>query len=473
MTAAIAPEFPAALEWVNCDALSMEDQRGRVVVLAFWSASSAYCHNLLLDLQAMSARYSDSLTLIAVHTPKFEAERSSRLALKTVNRIGFRGPLLHDPEFILWQHYEVAGWPAVVLIDTHGKVARNFAGDDARGDVEAAVASLFEEAGAEARVYESMPPCLRPEPRLPLSFPCGLAVSANHLYVVDSGHHRVLECTHEGRVLRQFGTGTPGFVDGNASESCFNMPRGIYLGRDYLYVTDTGNHAIRRIGLLNGDTDTIAGNGSRGSSAQLTPQQPTGCGMDSPWAITGNFDKLFIAMASGHQIWEYDQIKRSLRVLVGTGQIGIGDGAGDRAQLAQPAGLALIQQTLYVADSAASAIRGVHIQGGQIHTLIGHGLYEYGDQDGARHTALLQHPLGIALDSKAPQLWIADSYNNHLKFLRLGGGEMRRFELSYRLNEPAAIATSPGLIWVANTNSHEVLRIDIESAQVRRLPIGE
>lgn len=468
-----APEFPANLEWVNCDPMLMADQTGRVVLLLFWSASSAYCHNLLLDVQMLAAKHSESITVVAVHTPKFEAERSSRLAWKAVNRLGFKLPVVHDPDFVLWQHYEVHAWPTAVLVDTRGERAQVFEGDDCRVELERAIAGLLDAAGAEQRMYAHLPPCVRPEPKLPLAFPCGLAVGPSHLYIADTGHHRVLECTLEGRILRQFGTASPGFVDGSSGESCFQSPRGLYLGRDYLYVCDTGNHAVRRIGLLNGETDTIAGTGQRGGSAALQGQSPTQCALDTPWAITGNFDKLFIAMAAGQQIWEYDQIKRSLRVLVGNGQIGLVDGSAERGALAQPAGLALVQQTLYVADSASSAIRGVHTQGGQVHTLIGQGLYEFGDQDGARHTALLQHPLALALDTKAPQLWIADSYNNQIKYLRLGGGELRRFDFGYGLHEPAAIACSAGILWVANTNSHEVLRVEIDSAQVRRLPIGE
>lgn len=469
----MAPDFSDRLEWVNCDPLTMRELRGRVVMLAFWSAGSALGHNLLNDVVQIQARHSDSVTAIAVHTPKFDAERSSRLALKACNRLGLRIPVAHDPDFELWQRCQVRAWPTLVLIDTDGHIADSFVGDLHREAIDNSVRAILERAGAGGRVFEHTLPTVRAEPRLPLAFPGGLAVGPTHLYVADSSHHRVLECSHDGRVMRQFGSGNPGFLDGSIIESGFFSPRGLCLTRDLLYVADTGNHALRRIRLMDGEVDTIAGSGRPGLIAGTVSGAPNTLPLDAPWALAGSNDRMYIAMAGASQVWEYDLTKRAMRVLVGAGSIGLSDGQGEKALMAQPAALALIQQTLYVADSAASAIRGVHLVTGQAHTLIGQGLYEFGDQDGARHTALLQHPLGLTLDARSPLLWIADSYNCQIKSLRLGGGELRRYELGYRLHEPAALACSTGVLWIANTNAHEVLRVDLESAQVRRLPIGE
>lgn len=468
-----APEFPASLEWINGDPLQMSEQRGRVVALVFWSASSAYCQNLLSDLAAIATRHADGLTVVAVHTPKFEAERDARIPLKALNRLGCRLPAVQDKLFLLWQHFEINAWPTVVLIGPDGRVQQRFIGDHQRQSIDAAVQGLLDEAGAQQRVFGVQAFAYKPEPRMPLAFPSGIAVGPSHLYVADTGHHRVLECTHDGRILRSFGSGTPDYVDGNGAECSFHSPRGLHLTRDALLVADTGNHALRRIALLNGETDTVVGTGQRRQPGEGQGSSPTTTALDTPWGVTGSNDKLYISLAGSQQIWEYDQISRGLRVLAGSGQIGFGDGAGERAMLAQPSGMALVQQSLYVADSAASAIRSVHTSGGQIHSLIGHGLFEFGSQDGARQSALLQYPLDIAMDPKQPQLWIADTYNSQIRLLRLGGGELRSLQLDYVLHEPAAIAAGANALWVANSHSHEVLRIDPDTRQVQRLPIGE
>ncbi len=468
-----APEFPASLEWINGDPLQMSEQRGRVVALVFWSASSAYCQNLLADLAAIATRHADGLTVVAVHTPKFEAERDPRIPLKALNRLGCRLPAVQDKLFLLWQHFEVSAWPTVILIGPDGRVQQRFIGDHQRQVIDTSVQALLDEAGAQQRVFGVQAFAYKPEPRMPLAFPSGIAIGPSHLYVADTAHHRVLECTHDGRILRSFGSGTPDYVDGNGAECSFHSPRGLHLTRDALLVADTGNHALRRIALLNGETSTVVGTGQRRQPGEGPGSSPSTTALDTPWGITGSNDKLYISLAGSQQIWEYDQVGRGLRVLAGSGQIGFGDGANDRAMLAQPSGMALVQQSLYVADSAASAIRSVHTSGGQVHSLIGHGLFEFGRQDGARQSALLQYPLDIALDPKQPQLWIADTYNSQIRLLRLGGGELRSLQLDYVLHEPAAIAAGSNALWVANSHSHEVLRIDIDSRQVQRLPIGE
>jgi hypothetical protein len=160
-----------------------------------------------------------------------------------------------------------------------------------------------------------------------------------------------------------------------------------------LYVADTGNHALRRIRLLDGDTDTLAGNGRAGLPSGSMSGAASELPLNAPWDVAGGFDRIFVAMAGMHQIWEYDLAKNTLRPVAGSGRIGLVDGEGEGAAFGQPAGLALVQQTLYVADSAASAIRSVQLGNGGVQTLVGQGLYDFGDQDGTRSAARLQYPL--------------------------------------------------------------------------------
>ena len=128
---------------------------------------------------------------------------------------------------------------------------------------------------------------------------------------------------------------------------------------------------------------------------------------------------------------------------------------------------------LYVADAAGSAVRSLQISTGKVQTLIGSGLFDFGDSTGQRAETQLQYPLALAKDPDASYVWILDSYNNAIKKLRLGGGEVLRFDIEHKLHRPSALAIGQGSLWVANTDAHEVLRIDAASGAVRRLPIGE
>jgi peroxiredoxin len=469
-----APEFHISLEWVNAPPQRLAELKGRAVVLFFFHVGSAWCQNAMEEMRLLQNRFSDGLTVLGVHSPKFDAERDPKILLKALNRLFVRFPVVNDADFITWQHFGVESWPSAVLIDPLGRVVERVSGEPLRDRLEPLLERVLEEAGEnDTRVYEAVSAVSRPEPRLPLAFPGGLAASERHLYVADTGHNRILECTLEGRILRQFGSGSGGFIDGGSAEASFLAPRGLALWKDALYVADTGNHALRRISLLDGDVDTLAGSGRPGPRLEGLQAEPKICTLNAPWALATAFDKLYIAMAGWNQVWQYDLGHRHLQPLVGSGGLGLADGESLNAHFAQPAGLALAQHTLFIADSASSSIRGVQLASAKVQTLMGAGLYDFGDVDGPLPQARLQYPLAIALDPRAPQLWIADSYNCALKLLNPVSRQVTTHNLGYRLHQPAALAVNRSSLFLANTDAHEILRIDFDSQLPRRLSIGE
>lgn len=471
-TLVAAPELSPALQWVNAEAQTLSAHRGRVTALLFWNAASPFCHNLVDDLVRLQARYPLGLSLLGVHLPKFDSELDGRLVLKVANRLGIPFPVANDRAWATWQHYGVQTWPSVALIDTRGQLRQIFAGDQQIGAIDSAIAALIDEVGGAV-----IPPGpgrrIGAEPRLPLAFPSGLAVGESHLYVADTAHHRILECTHSGRVLREFGTGHADLVDGPAEDAAFRSPRGMCLVREQLYVADTGNHALRRIRLIDGSVETVLGNGRPGQPREASGAAIAGTPLNQPWDVVGTLDRLYIAMAGSNQIWEYDLGQAQWRRLAGTGELGITDGAASSVMFAHPVALALIQQNLYVVDSGSSSVRMIQTQQCSVQTLVGQGLYEFGEQDGQRREARLQLPLGLALDPTAPVVWVADSYNGSLRKLRLGGGEMTTHQLPQPLVQPSALAAGAGSLWIANSGAHEVLRYDLGTGKLSRLPIGE
>lgn len=473
MSTSLAPNLHASLGWLNASPQTVSAQRGRVLALVFWNASSAYCHNLIDELNRLKARYPFSLAVLGVHQPKFDAEVDGRTVLNAMSRLGVGFAVANDRGWVTWQHYGINSWPSVALISPEGELREIFSGDDQASALESAIASLIDEVGGPT----SMPPeeanLHGAEARLALAFPSGITLSDSHLYVADTGHHRILECNFEGRVLRQFGTGYPDLVDGPVDEAAFASPRGLCVIRDSLYVADAGNHALRRIHLDEGRVETLLGNGRPGQPQEGQHARSSDCQLNQPWALAGAFDRLFIAVAGCNQIWEYELGHTRMRFIAGTGDLGIADGPGRNAMFAQPAALALVQQTLYVADSASSSVRTVQLQGNLVQTLVGHGLYEFGEQDGVRRDARLQYPLGLALDPSAPVLWVADTYNGSLRKLRLGGGEMSTQQLSQPLNQPTALAIGRDALWIADAGAHEILRHDLGTDLLTRLPIAE
>src|SRR5262249_21331117 len=142
-------------------------------------------------------------------------------------------------------------------------------------------------------------------------------------------------------------------------------------------------------------------------------------GLNSPWDILLHGDTLFIALAGHHQIWTLDLVKEMLQPYAGTGREDIQDGAlgpTGEANFAQPSGLATDCKTLFVADSEVSAVRALPLDGrGEVKTIVGQGLFEFGDVDGVGDKVRLQHALGVAYaDGK---LYVADTYNSKIKVI--------------------------------------------------------
>ncbi len=467
-----APEFTQAIEWINCEPANLRALRGYVIVVGFWSAGSAYCRNLMDDLRYLQKKYAGALQVVAIHCPKFDAERNPRLVRKTCAQIDAGVRVAHDPDFITWQYYGVNAWPSAVVIDPDGRVNAVVTGDMRRDELESHITRLIAEAGLA--LEESLLPPLNPiERQMALAFPAGIALNDHYLYVADSGHHRILECSREGRVLRQIGTGQAEYNDGSILASAFRHPRGLALVRDILFVADTGNHALRRVRVVDGDVQTIVGGGRAGQPSGGVLDLGKRVALSQPWGVAAADDRVYVSLAGNNQVWMYDRARNSLQFVAGSGDLALTDGDGEAAAFAQPAGIALAQMMLYVADSGASALRSVQTGGGKVQTLLGQGLFEFGDATGSRAQTRMQYPLAVAKDPDTAHLWIADSYNNQLRKLKLGGSEVSRVDVSSKLECPAALAVHGGAVWVANTHAHEILRVDATTGAARRLPVGE
>ncbi|MCH7571774.1 MAG: HlyD family efflux transporter periplasmic adaptor subunit, partial [Planctomycetes bacterium] len=126
-------------------------------------------------------------------------------------------------------------------------------------------------------------------------------------------------------------------------------------------------------------------------------------------------DTLYIAMAGFHQLWELDLPSGQIAPYAGDGIENIVDGPRMEAQLAQPYGLTVSEDMIFFADSETSAVRSVpdidvDTELAMVETLIGDGLFDFGDRDGAFGDAILQHVQATAVMDGV--LYIADSYNH-------------------------------------------------------------
>lgn len=467
-------EFPPGLEWVNTDQAPVAAAlRGRVTLLYFWTFDCVNCINLLAELDWLQNRYHDGLCVIGVHVPRYTGQRDGAAVLKAVNRYQLRHPVASDPGYGLWQKFGLQAWPSVVLLDAQGRLVAIHTGEGHRQELDRRIATLLEDAvSQDSRVYEAWPVVGRNEPRLPLAFPARVVATEQHLYISDTAHHRVIETTLDGTLQRQFGAGNAGYWDGHLRDCGLSSPQGLAVGREYLYIADSGNHAIRRVHLLSGEVDTVAGTGKMGRERPQQHPAPTTVSLCMPVDLALHNEHLYFSVAGQHQIWDLDLNRRSLDILAGSGRFGMESGSGLYASFAQPAGLAVLANALIVADAGAGAIRAVRLSDRQVTTVVGAGPWDPGDAAGTREAVRLQHPLGVATDPRG-LIFVADSYNSKLKAINLKSGETRTFNLPCALRQPEGVSCSQGTLWVANTNAHEIVRVDLANGSCRAIAVSE
>jgi thiol-disulfide isomerase/thioredoxin len=464
--------------------LRLSDLAGQVVLLYFWSYSSIECLSVLPALRELQKKHSDGLVIIGVHCPKFPAEREIRNLRNTAWQYDLTCPLLNDYTFGTWRAYSVRDWPTFVLIDPSGRIASCFSGRESVGFVEHQTERLLQER-PEGVSTRCAPSARRRRPMGPLDFPSAVLVDipSQRIFISDTGHHRILICDLFGQCLETIGSGIASRRDGTFEQAAFSWPRGLSLDEDHLYVADTGNHLLRRCNLGKRIVSTVAGTGEQETKPRTVgPGKPLQVPLSSPWGLCRLHKSLFITMPGLHQLWLLDLVTQEIGTYAGTGFPGRIDGSWQRAGFAQPTGLASDAKYLYVTDSDASAIRRLPVEVyPRVSTLIGRDPFDSGDQDGGAETARLQHPCGIVFAEG--QFLVADSYNNKIKSMIAGNRGVRiqtrfgtgsaGFEDGDRasFDAPGGLSYFNGKIYIADTNNHAIRVADLASGNVSTLKI--
>ena len=121
-----APELRGIQEWLNTPGgrpLTLEQLRGKVVLIDFWTYSCINCLRTLPHLRAWDAAYrDDGLAIVGVHSPEFAFEHVPSNVRDAVRRLGLRYPVALDNDFATWTAYSNQYWPAKYLIDRRGNV---------------------------------------------------------------------------------------------------------------------------------------------------------------------------------------------------------------------------------------------------------------------------------------------------------------------------------------------------------------
>ncbi|HEX9781082.1 MAG TPA: thioredoxin-like domain-containing protein [bacterium] len=473
-----AAEFPAGADWINtAEPLTMAGLRGKVVLLDFWTFCCINCIHVIEELRRLEAAFPDTLVVVGVHSAKFENESRTSQVRQSVLRYEIAHPVVNDARLVLWNTYGVRAWPTLVLIAPDGRVALEASGEHNEPLLHSAIAWLIEDAEARGALDRRPLAAIRPDTAStgPLRFPGKVLTDGERLYIADTTHHQIVIADLDGRERLRIGRGAEGARDGSASEAEFSRPQGLALDDRVLYVADTGNHLIRAVEVESGAVRTIAGTGRQGNALRGSAPA-SGTALNSPWDVLMLNGTLYLAMAGAHQLWSLDPARGVLAREAGSGLEALIDGPAESCALAQPSGLAADAEGLiYIADSEASAIRMFDPKTRRLTTLIGRGLFEFGDRDGPWTEAMLQHPLGIAWNSG--NLYVADSYNHKIKRMDLAARTIETVAGTGApgdpLAEPGGLSATGSHLYIADTNTHGIRRLDLVTGELIVVPVTE
>jgi len=478
-----APSFPFELEWLNIEGkLQLSDLKGKIVILDFWTYCCINCMHIIPDLKRLEAKYPDELVVIGVHSAKFQNEKDTENIRQAILRYGIEHPVVNDYKFQIWTKYGANAWSTVILINPLGDIVGYMSGEGIFEPFDKAIQQLLKE-------FEEVidPTPFKPElekfnvQKGKLNYPGKVTADekGKRLFISDSNNDRILITGFDGNIIDIIGSGQEGTADGPFEDASFNKPQGVVLAGDFLYIADTENHLIRKADLIKRTVETIAGTGVQ-APFRVKPNSGKNTPLNSPWDLTLVNGILYIAMAGPHQLWSLDLASNKLEVFAGSGQENIHDDDLLSSALAQPSGITSDGEILYFADSEVSAVRFAELKkNGRVQTLIGSGLFEFGDKDGSFSSALLQHPLGLVYNNGL--LYLADTYNHKIKLLDLakkeittlaGSGERGMADgTEAKFHEPGGISIAHGKLYIADTNNHRIAVMDLSTGTTSTLEI--
>lgn len=308
------------------------------------------------------------------------------------------------------------------------------------------------------------------------NLPAGITLAGDSLFVTDTENHtirRIVLTTREVTTLAG-SAGMSGTNDGAGGAARFKNPRGIVAdGTSTLYVCDTGNATLRKVTIATKAVEIYAGAAGMSGSTNATG---TAARFTKPQAITSDtLGNLFVADGN-HTIRKITKLTAATETLAGTaGMAGFTNDTGTAARFENPTSLAADSAgNLFVTDTGNVIVRQIVVATGVVTTFAG-AADMIGTTDGALGASRLAVPGGIALGAPG-ELFIADGST----IRRASGGQLNVVVGAFqnrtaadgsasaaRFNStgPAAVDSS-GTLFIADSTDKKIRRVDLTTGAV-------
>ena len=485
-----APEFNDSAEWLNITGkIKLTDLKHRIIILDFWSYCCINCIHMLPILEQIEKKYSNKkVVVIGVHSPKFKTERNKENVIEAIKRYQIKHPVILDKNMKIWRSYGAEGWPTFVVIDPNGKIAAKFSGEISYKNFEEGLEKIikkFNESNFSKTKF--LPEFKKIHNKSFLRYPGKIDINkkTEDIVVSDSGNNRVIILDKSGKILYCVESNDKFFKINGKTINSFNMPQGVcWINEDEVMVADTGNNVIKKINLESKVISIEAGTGELGRRLKINEEHiATNAKLSSPWDITFYKKELLITMSGSHQIVKYD-MDSTISHFAGTGKEDLEDGTLNNSYFAQPSGVSVFKDMIYTADSESSSIRSISVKNNFVSTVVGAGLFVFGNRIGKLQDTLLQHPMGLCAVNNG--IYIADTFNNSIKYINL------RNDKSYQiisqneksvcnindpecdtlgLFEPNDVKIYDNYLYICDTNNHLIRKYDIKKRILKTIEI--
>jgi cytochrome c biogenesis protein CcdA/thiol-disulfide isomerase/thioredoxin len=144
----VLPPLNGAVQWLNSPPLTLQDLRGKVVLIDFWTYSCINCLRSLPYVKAWAQKYKDQgLVVIGVHAPEFAFERNIDNVKKATHDLGVDYPVAIDNNYAIWRALNNQYWPAHYFVDAKGQIRYHHFGEGDYAESEKVIQQLLAEAG--------------------------------------------------------------------------------------------------------------------------------------------------------------------------------------------------------------------------------------------------------------------------------------------------------------------------------------
>ena len=152
---ALAPQFTHtdAQSWINSKPLRIEDLRGQVVLIDFWTFDCWNCYRSFPWMLEVERKHHEAgLRVAGVHSPEFEHEKIRANIVDKVAEFKLTHPVMIDNDFSYWRAMQNRYWPTYYLVDRRGRLRAKFIGETHAGGtralaIEKTIVQLLQEDG--------------------------------------------------------------------------------------------------------------------------------------------------------------------------------------------------------------------------------------------------------------------------------------------------------------------------------------